>query len=108
MNTLADSIRTYLAVSGGADDAALDECFRSDAQVSDEKQVHQGMGAIRAWLRAARARYQYSVVPLRSTSHGTNVSVIARIEGNFPGSPVELTHVFVLDDDGMIAQLKIG
>jgi len=44
---------------------------------------------------------------LGSSQEGQTVTLPARLSGNFPGSPVELTYTFVLDN-GKIASLEIS
>ncbi len=62
---------------------------------------------IKAWKQASQAKYQYSIEPLSSSQEGQTVTLLARLSGNFPGSPVELTYTFVLDN-GKIASLEIS
>ena len=47
-----------------------------------------------------------STVPLSSRQEGDALVVKARLTGNFPGSPVELNHRFLLAD-GRIKALEI-
>jgi hypothetical protein len=48
----------------------------------------------------------FTVEPLRVAQQGSSVRVRARVSGNFPGSPVELEHVFRLGG-GKIESLEI-
>ncbi|THF62181.1 nuclear transport factor 2 family protein [Pseudothauera rhizosphaerae] len=96
---LPESIATYFEVGNGADDTRLAGCFAQDAVVLDEGRTHRGHEAIRSWLRAARRKYEYSVEPLEVSQRGECVTVAARVTGNFPGSPVQLQHVFQLAGD---------
>lgn len=104
---LPASIATFFEVSNGADVSALERCFAGNAVVHDENHRHLGHEAIRAWLQEAKRKYVYTVEPLDATQQDSTVKVLARVSGNFPGSPVELTHVFRLGD-GRIEELKIG
>lgn len=88
----------------GAD--CIDACFAPDAQVRDEGRTIRGHDAIRAWKREARARYRYTVRPLSATREGDTLRVRARVEGDFPGSPVELEYAIALAN-GRIASLEI-
>ncbi len=105
--SLPDPIITFFAVSNGADAVSLDQCFAEDAVVQDEKQVHHGRAAIGAWLRAARRKYAYTVQPLDVALQDSGLKIRARVSGNFPGSPVELSHLFRLSGD-RIEFLEIG
>jgi len=104
---LPDAIATFFEVSNGADPSALEQCFTRNAVVQDENQVHQGIDGIEAWLRDAQHKYACTVEPLDVVRQASTVSVRARVSGNFPGSPVELNHVFQLTN-GRIERLEIG
>lgn len=103
---LPDSVTTFFQASNGAAVSALDDCFTEDAVVSDEGHTHRGHAAIRAWRQEARRKYAYSVEPLDVTQQDSSVTVRTRVVGNFPGSPVQLEHVFRLVD-GRIESLEI-
>lgn len=103
---LDKSIRTYFEISNGANGASLTDCFTPDAVVFDEGGRYQGLDAIQSWKQAARKKFDYSVEPINATRDGEHVAVVANVEGNFPGSPVQLTHSFELDG-GRICLLKI-
>jgi ketosteroid isomerase-like protein len=103
---LTDSITTFFQVSNGAEISALRHCFTEDAVVHDEGQTYQGHEAIQAWLREAQRKYAYSIEPLDVVHQGSSVKVRAKVAGNFPGSPVELEHVFQLAG-GRIESLEI-
>ena len=104
---MPDSIASFFEVSNGAEASALEQCFSESAVVRDENQTHQGHDAIRAWLREARHKYAHTVEPLDVVQQGSTVKVRARVSGNFPGSPLELNHVFRLAGD-RIELLEIG
>jgi hypothetical protein len=93
---LPDSIATFFKVSNGSDVSELSQCFAEDALVRDEGRLHRGHEAIEAWLRDARRKYAYRVEPVNAVRQGSIVKVRAKVEGDFPGSPVELEHVFRL------------
>jgi hypothetical protein len=44
--------------------------------------------------------------PIDVQTHGDKVTVRARLTGEFPGSPVELDHIFKLSN-GKLASLEI-
>lgn len=103
---LPESIASYLAAEKNTDIEILERCFATDATVRDEGHTYKGLEAIKAWKQASQAKYQYSIEPLSSSQKGLTVTLLARLSGNFPGSPVELTYTFVLDDS-KIASLEI-
>ena len=87
------------------DAATLARCFTSDGPVRDEGGSFTGTAAIERWNAAARAKY-HTVVPLSATERDGAIVVLGRVAGQFPGSPVELQHVFRLDGE-QIASLEI-
>jgi hypothetical protein len=96
---LPKPIAAYFAAEKAADAAALARCFASDGVVHDEGGSFTGRAAIERWNATARAKYHHTVVPLGSTAREGATVVIGRVSGQFPGSPVELQHVFRLDGD---------
>ena len=104
---LPDSIASFFEVSNGAEASALEQCFTENAVVQDENETHQGHDAIRAWLREARRKYAYTVEPLDVVEQDSTVKVRAKVSGHFPGSPLELNHVFRLAG-ARIEFLEIG
>jgi hypothetical protein len=110
--TLPDVVTRYFAAAEARDNDALLACFASNGSVTDEGRMMTGHQAIRAWRDGANSKYTYTTEVIgtgpfdRSTDRlGTEV-VIARLEGDFPGSPVDLTFRFVVSDD-LIASLEI-
>ena len=103
---LPDPITRFFEISNGADQALLADCFTHDAIVHDEGQFHRGPEAIGSWLQAAQEKFHYRSVPLAMSPAGDVVKVSVDVIGNFPGSPVQLEHVFRLDG-GRIAALEI-
>ena len=89
-----------------ADAKGVARCFTENAIVIDEHRAHQGRGAIARWKADASAKYHYISEPLTVRVSGVDVVVIARVVGDFPGSPVELRYCFALEGDE-IARLEI-
>jgi len=92
---LPDAIATYFAASVPVDGPRLGTCLVPDAVVHDDGQTHRGLADIVAWLRHNHERYQHQVQPLALTDQAAQCVVRTRVSGNFPGSPIELDHVFV-------------
>ncbi|EIL95359.1 nuclear transport factor 2 family protein [Rhodanobacter spathiphylli] len=105
--SLPHVIAVFFQVSNGLETASLADCFMQDATVLDEGEMHQGHEAIQLWQREAQRKYQYSVDPSSVSRQGDCVTVSAAVVGNFPGSPVQLDHVFNLVGD-KIQSLEIG
>ena len=103
---LPKPIAAYFAAEKAGDAGALAGCFANNGVVHDEGGLFTGRAAIERWNATARAKYHHTVVPLSATDGDGAVVVLCRVAGEFPGSPVELQHVFRLDDE-TIASLEI-
>lgn len=88
------------------DNDALVQLFTPDAVVKDEGETHEGHTAIRAWKAESHRKYTFRAEPLTAVTQGDNTTVVSRVTGNFPGSPVDLEFNFRLSD-GRIASLEI-
>ena len=112
MQTRADApidlpapITAYFAADG-TDADSVARCFTENAIVIDERRQHQGRSAIARWKTEATTKYHYRSEPLTVDGSGTDVTVSARLTGEFPGSPIELRYRFALAGD-KIARLEI-
>ncbi|NRQ41356.1 nuclear transport factor 2 family protein [Rheinheimera sp. YQF-2] len=104
---LADPIKNYFEISNGTDPVRLKHCFNANAVVLDEGGTYQGHTAIAAWFCDTRQKYAFSAKPLSATTQQQHEIVTAEVSGNFPGSPIELSYTFLLQD-GKIQSLKIA
>jgi hypothetical protein len=102
---LPEPVAAYFAADA-ADATGVAGCFTEDAVVIDERREHRGRDAIGRWKAEATTKYHYTSEPLAVDVSGTGVVVLARVRGDFPGSPVELRYCFTVDDD-RIARLEI-
>lgn len=102
-----EPIHAYFTASNAGDTERAVACFAQDAEVHDEGHTHRGLSAIRLWAIEAKQRFDFQVTPVRVEQDQQTVRVRAQVSGNFPGSPIALTHVFELHD-GRIASLRIG
>ena len=96
----------YLAAEEAKDADALSRCFTEDGTVHDEGHDYHGRDSIRQWKQAADEKYRYVLQMVNAQKHGNEVTVRARLTGEFPGSPVELDHIFKLSNN-KIASLEI-
>jgi hypothetical protein len=103
---LPKAVVVYLAAEKAKEPDIFPFCFADNARVHDESRDYQGLAAIKSWARDAQAKYQYVVEPLQASMDDQRVNLRARLTGNFPGSPVELEHVFTLEG-GKIISLEI-
>lgn len=104
---LADPIKKYFEISNAANPAGLKDCFNTDAVVLDEGGTYQGHAAIAAWFSDTRQKYAFSAKPLSTIRHEQHEIVTAEVSGNFPGSPIQLSYTFLLQD-GKIQSLQIA
>jgi ketosteroid isomerase-like protein len=103
---IPEPVAPYLAAAEAKDADALSRCFTEDGTVHDEGQDYRGRDSIRQWKQAADAKYRYVLQTTNVQAHGDDVTVRARLTGEFPGSPVELDHIFILSNN-KIASLEI-
>jgi hypothetical protein len=102
---LPPPIAAYFAADT-SDANVVARCFSESAVVIDERREHRGKPAIARWKAEAAAKYHYTSEPLAVDVSGPDVTVTARVSGDFPGSPVELQYRFTLEG-ASIARLEI-
>lgn len=105
--TLPVNLNRYFAAQNDHDADGMTAAFAQDAEVHDEGRTYVGRKAIREWKKDTIAKYGVTVQPLTSSQSGSLLTVVARVAGNFPGSPADLTYDFVLDQAGLIQKLEI-
>jgi hypothetical protein len=97
--SLPKPIAAYFTAAKSGDASALARCFTTEGVVRDEGGTFTGRAAIEQWNAEARAKYHHTIVPLSVTEGDGAIVVLARVAGGFPGSPVELKHIFRLDGE---------
>lgn len=103
---LPAAIAAYFATDA-ADAGGVASCFTQDGVVIDERREHRGRQAIERWKTEATAKYHYTSEPISVEGSEPDVTVIARVTGDFPGSPIALQYRFTLEGDG-ISRLEIS
>ncbi|HYE38538.1 MAG TPA: SDR family NAD(P)-dependent oxidoreductase, partial [Ramlibacter sp.] len=96
-------LQRYLAAAAARDLHAFIECFAPDAVVRDEGRSHAGHDAIRQWKAHADAATSYRLMPLGLTRQGEQWKLLAKVSGAFPGSPIDLMHVFQVEEDRIVS-----
>ncbi len=99
-------IAAYFSADRTSNAQAISECFTKDAVVLDEGNTYAGRDAIRQWKASTSTKYTYIVEPFALAREGRRTVVTSHLAGTFPGSPVDLRYLFVLDGDA-IAELEI-
>ncbi len=108
--TVPEVIQRYFDATNAKDSEALVACFAADGVATDEGKTYTGLDEIRGWRAETVATFEYTSTPIRAEPvAGENDAylVTSCIEGNFPGSPVELKFRFALAGD-RIARLDIA
>lgn len=106
MVKLPNIIAEYFAADRKRSAEAVADCFTDDAVVIDEGQTYTGRDAIKQWMAGSLTKYTYSVEPFSISTEGHRIVVVSHLEGDFPGSPVDLRYQFALDNQ-KIAGLEI-
>ena len=99
-------IAAYFAAEQRNDSKGLARCFVAGAVVHDEGGTHEGHAAIEQWMAEAKRKYRHVTEPLAVAVAGGKTIVTAKVSGAFPGSPVNLRHIFEIQGD-KIASLEI-
>ena len=106
MMEMNSTIAGYVADTNAGNVEAVAARFMPDATVEDESKTHRGIDEIRDWLRHAREEYRFTLAPLEVAEAEGGTILKCEISGTFPGSPVQLRHIFRLDGE-KIAGLEI-
>lgn len=106
MPNLPKPLQTYFAAANAQDREAFLACFAKEAMVRDEGKARQGRDAIAEWNDWAIRKYNCRYKVLKCDPTETGAGITARVSGNFPGSPIELTYKFTLEN-GLIRELEI-
>ncbi|MFZ4832401.1 nuclear transport factor 2 family protein [Rouxiella sp. Mn2063] len=103
---LPSAIAGYFAADK-QDAATVAQYFTENALVVDEQKTHRGRAAIYQWKAETSSKYSYISEPISIAHNGEIITVISRLTGNFPGSPIDLSYAFILENN-TIARLEIG
>ena len=103
---LAIAVDTYLTTPKDQLGSILEQLFTDDAVVHDDGRTYVGLEAISAWTEGTAAAFSFTRTIIDVTRRADAAIVRARLEGTFPGSPVDLHHHFSLAD-GRITALTI-
>ena len=104
---LPEPLPRYFASQNALDADGMTACFAPDAIVHDEGGTYIGSEAIRGWKQDTIAKYGISIEPLKAAQQDDKTVVVARVAGNFPGSPANLTYAFGVSPDSLIRTLDI-
>ncbi|OAK66544.1 polyketide cyclase [Variovorax paradoxus] len=102
--TLPEPIAAYFAAEHKPE--ALARCFAAQAVMKDDGHTYAGVDAIKAFIAEASAKYSATSMPFALEREDDFQIVRAKVTGNFPGSPIDLSYRFRLER-GLIASLEI-
>lgn len=105
MLALPQPIAAYFAADRGKGETVA-ASFTADAVVKDEGHTYRGTDEIRQWRSDVASKFTYTCEPLAMKQAGDKTVVTCRLEGDFPGSPVDLRFFFMLAND-KVAELEI-
>ena len=103
-STLPEPIAAYFAAEHNPD--ALARCFTPQAVMKDDGHTYTRVAAIKAFMAEASAKYSATTAPFALDREDGVQVVRAKVTGNFPGSPINLTYRFRLER-GLIASLEV-
>jgi hypothetical protein len=101
--SLPEPIAHYFAADLAGDASAVARCFTADAVVRDEGGTFTGVTAIEQWNTQAKAKYHYTVEPLSVNAQHGEIVVTGKVAGDFPGSPINLQHIFRIAGDKIVS-----
>jgi hypothetical protein len=101
------AVQAYLKAKLASDAEGQLATFRPHAVVLDDGNRYEGIDAIKNWTNRTQSEYTITYRVGESTTTGNRTVVAVEIDGNFPGSPVDLRFDFTLDGD-RIAALTIA
>jgi len=107
--TVPPAVAQYMIAQGnGSSWESIAQAFASDAHVNDEGIDYHGEDGVRAWLNKTSGEYTYTTTVTGQRQDGPDQwTVIAHLEGDFPGGVVDLPFRFTLRGD-KISQLIIA
>jgi hypothetical protein len=103
--SLPPPIDLYFTSENTHDPSAIDRCFAVGAVVCDEGKIITGVSAIKAWRIETGEKYHHTVEPLSVSTRDGKVVVTGKVSGSFPGSPINLEHIFEIEG-GRIVSLE--
>lgn len=105
---LFPSAATYFDLMKGTDKTRVVTVFTPDAEVIDDGHSYKGHHEILGWLSGPASKFTITSTWLSGSRSGDTATAMIRLEGNFPGSPVDLRHDFRQNGNGLISSLRIA
>ncbi|UDY24793.1 nuclear transport factor 2 family protein [Nocardioides sp. Kera G14] len=100
-------IEGYLAAHDIHDADGAISFLTDDVVVVDDGRIYRGADEVRGWLARAASEFEYTSTLTSVERVGESQwTAIHHLEGNFPGSPVDLAYRFTVTD-ALISALTI-
>lgn len=93
---LPAAVATYLTTPKGLMSEELEQVFTGDAVVHDDGHTYIGIDAIASWTNQVASAFTFTSTVISAIVQPNAPIVGVVVNGNFPGSPVELHHHFSL------------
>lgn len=103
---LPENVQLFYQANAENISFVIPKCFTSDATVKDENIKYVGYSEISKWLSEAIAKYKFRAEPLLILEANDHFSVLTKVSGDFPNSPIEITYQFKLNNN-QIASMEI-
>ena len=104
--TLPEPVAAYFRAEQEKNAEAVSQCFTADAPVTDEGHTYHGVSEIQAWIAESFSKFDFTNQPFAVEEKEGTIVVTSHVEGNFPGSPIDLKFIFQLSGD-KIAVLEV-
>lgn len=103
---LSPLLETFVTACNAHDVDTCLACFSGDATLQNQGHSYHGISEIRVWLEQINLKYRPTLTPVQTGHDGGEALLTTRVNGNFPGSPIELNYRFTFSND-RISMLKI-
>lgn len=95
-------VEAFFEADRRADVDGVVAAMAAEASVADERKLHVGRDAIRAWWLEAKRKTPHVNEPLDAETDEDVTRVRVRVSGEFPGSPVTLQFAFTVQSDRIV------
>lgn len=93
---------TLASAINDRNETLLADCFAPGAIIRDGGLFYRGTPGVRAWIRDTFDRYALEWEILGASGGGSSIRFLARVSGNFEGSPVVLEYEARTDGDKIV------
>jgi len=100
---LPENVQNFYQANAENISLVIPKFFTSDAIVKDENIKYVGHTEICKWLSDAIAKYKFKAEPLKVLETNEYFSVLTKVSGDFPNSPIEITYQFKLRNNQITA-----